>query len=243
MGKELTKVRFTNLNKIIFPPKKIEKKQLIEYYIKIAQKIIPILENRTIVLNHFPNGINKKGFYKKNIPKGTPAWIKTIKIDKNPEECTTQQIAQSKLDPYFSKRDFNKTKEPIGNKKTEKGSIFVVQEHHSRRLHFDLRLEKNGALKSWAVPKGIPLEKNKKRLAVEVEDHPIDYAKFEGTIPKGEYGAGTVEIWDKGVFETKNWENDLIEFFPKGKKMIGKYILVRLKKDKGKNWLLFKGRD
>ena len=166
-----------------------------------------------------------------------------LKLDKKPLECTTQQINQSNLVPYFSKRDFNKTKEPTGSKKNEKDTIFVVQEHHSRRLHYDLRLEKEGVLKSWAVPKGIPFEPNKKRLAVEVEDHPIEYSKFEGIIPKGQYGAGTVKIWDRGIYETKEWENDIIEFFPKGKKMNGKYVLIRLKKDNNKNWLLFKGRD
>ena len=171
-----------------------------------------------------------------------PRFNKII-ISKNPIDCTTQQIIKSKLDPYFSKRDFNKTNEPKGNSTQGKEPIFVVQEHQSRRLHYDLRLEKDGVLKSWAVPKGIPQEINKKRLAVEVEDHPLDYATFEGTIPKGEYGAGTVEIWDKGTFETKNWENDLVEFYPKGQKMSGKYILVRLKKGNQKNWLLFKGRE
>ena len=169
--------------------------------------------------------------------------FQTIKTQKTPKECTTQQITNPNLDPYYSKRDFSKTNEPKNNKKTEKDPIFVVQEHHSKRLHYDLRLERQGVLKSWAVPKGIPLQKNLKRLAVEVEDHPLDYAKFEGTIPKGEYGAGTVKIWDKGNFETKNWENDIIEFLPKGQKMNGKYILVRLKKGNQKNWLLFKGRE
>jgi len=169
--------------------------------------------------------------------------FQTIKTQKIPKECTTQQRTNPNLDPYYSKRDFSKTNEPKNNKKIEKDSIFVVQEHHSKRLHYDLRLEREGVLKSWAVPKGIPLQKNLKRLAVEVEDHPLDYAKFEGTIPKGEYGAGTVKIWDKGNFETKNWENDVIEFLPKGQKMDGKYILVRLKKGNQKNWLLFKGRE
>ncbi len=166
-----------------------------------------------------------------------------LKLDKKPLECTTQQINQSKLDPYLSKRDFNKTKEPTGSKKNEKDTIFVIQEHHSRKLHYDLRLEKEGVLKSWAVPKGIPFEPNKKRLAVEVEDHPIEYSKFEGIIPEGQYGAGTVKIWDRGIYETKEWKNDIIEFFPKGKKITGKYVLIRLKKDNNKNWLLFKGRD
>jgi len=153
------------------------------------------------------------------------------------------QIKQPNLDPYFSKRDFNKTKEPTGSKKNGKDTIFVVQEHQSRRLHYDLRLEKEGVLKSWAVPKGIPIEPNKKRLAVETEDHPIEYSKFEGSIPEGQYGAGTVKIWDKGIYETKEWKNEIIEFFPKGKKMTGKYVLIRLKKDKKKKWLLFKGRE
>ncbi len=189
-----------------------------------------------IVCEVFYQSITKEG--KLRMPR-----FHGVKNDKKPLECTIKQIEQPNLDPYFSKRDFNKTKEPIGGKKKGKDTIFVVQEHHSRRLHYDLRLEKEGVLKSWAVPKGIPIDQNKKRLAVEVEDHPFEYSKFEGTIPEGQYGAGTVKIWDKGIYELKEWENDLIEFFPKGKKMNGKYVLVRLKKDNQKNWLLFKGRD
>ena len=119
----------------------------------------------------------------------------------------------------------------------------MVQEHHARRLHYDLRLEHDGVLKSWAVPKGIPESPDQKRLAVQVEDHPIDYASFEGSIPEGQYGAGTVTIWDKGTYDIKKWDDNTIEFIPKGKKLTGRYVLVRLKKAGEKNWLLLKAKE
>jgi len=166
-----------------------------------------------------------------------------LREDKLPFECTLDQI-QGGLTEYLSKRDFKVTTEPKGD--AEKGNergVFVVQEHHARRLHYDLRLEKNGVLKSWAVPKGIPETSDEKRLAVETEDHPLEYASFEGTIPAGQYGAGTVKIWDKGAYEPKVWKEDMIEFKVKGDKLQGHYILVRLKKAKEKSWLLLKGRE
>ena len=104
------------------------------------------------------------------------------------------------LDAYRRKRDPAKTPEPFGNRKRGKQPIFVVQRHDASRLHYDFRLERNGALASWAVPKGVPTEPGGKALAVHVEDHPIEYAKFEGEIPKGQYGAGTVELWDTGTY-------------------------------------------
>jgi bifunctional non-homologous end joining protein LigD len=106
-----------------------------------------------------------------------------------------------------------------------------------------LRLENGGVLKSWAVPKGIPEDSDQKRLAVETEDHPLEYADFEGTIPKGQYGAGTVTIWDKGVYELKAWNEKMIEFTLKGQKLRGRYVLVRLKKAGEKTWLLLRGRE
>src|SRR2546422_10133897 len=107
-----------------------------------------------------------------------------------------------KLSEYKRKRDPKQTPEPFGMKQGKtKEPIFVVQRHDARRLHYDFRLEKDGALASWAVPKGVPLEPGEQHLAVHVEDHPLEYATFEGEIPKGQYGAGTVEIWDSGTYE------------------------------------------
>ena len=121
--------------------------------------------------------------------------------------------------------------------------IFVVHEHHSKKLHWDLRLEKQGVLKSWAVPKTPPLKKGIKRLAIEVEDHPLSYKDFEGIIPKGSYGAGTVKIWDSGNYETIEWKDKIkIEIEFQGRKLKGKYLLIKTKfpKNPEKSWLFFK---
>jgi bifunctional non-homologous end joining protein LigD len=167
-----------------------------------------------------------------------------LREDKLPSECTLDQIVQGELAEYQSKRDFKVTTEPKGGDEKKKAAkVFVVQEHHARRLHYDLRLEKNGILKSWAVPKGIPENSDEKRLAVETEDHPLEYAGFEGVIPKGQYGAGTVAIWDKGSYEAKVWDEKMIEFTLNGAKLRGRYVLVRLKKAGEKSWLLLKGKE
>ena len=122
----------------------------------------------------------------------------------------------------------------------EKRSIFVVQEHHARTLHYDFRLEKAGVLKSWAVPKGVPLKKGAKHLAVEVEDHPLDYADFEGVIEEGQYGAGTVTIWDKGTYDFEEWIPDRLIFHLNGNRLKGRYCLTRFKRGGERSWLLFK---
>lgn len=114
---------------------------------------------------------------------------------------------------------------------------FVVQKHYARHLHYDFRLEMDGVLKSWAVPKGVPVEVGVKRLAVEVEDHPLSYIGFEGTIPEGMYGAGRVEVWDKGVYTLKYRSENKLEFALHGEKLRGEYVLLKFKE---KNWLLFK---
>ena len=113
------------------------------------------------------------------------------------------------LDEYKRKRHRGKTPEPFGggNARSRKRR-FVVQRHDARRLHYDFRLERNGALASWAVPKGVPLRKGERHLAVHVEDHPLEYADFEGVIPAGQYGAGTVEIWDRGTYELLEEKRD-----------------------------------
>jgi bifunctional non-homologous end joining protein LigD len=167
-----------------------------------------------------------------------------LRKDKSPSECTLDQLFKGKLKEYAAKRDFTITTEPTGKaEESTVGRIFVVQEHRSRRLHWDFRLENGGVLKSWAVPKGIPETTEEKRLAVETEDHPIEYAKFEGTIPAGQYGAGTVKIWDHGSFEPKVWDENMVEVTLHGQRLKGRYVLVRLKRAGEKSWLLLKGRE
>lgn len=118
--------------------------------------------------------------------------------------------------------------------------LFVVQEHFARSHHYDFRLEHDGVLKSWAVPKGPPLEPGVKRLAVQVDDHAIEYADFEGEIPEGEYGAGRVSIWDKGSFTVSEWETEKIVVQLDGVKLTGSYCLVHMRGKKRNEWLLFK---
>jgi DNA ligase D-like protein (predicted 3'-phosphoesterase) len=119
--------------------------------------------------------------------------------------------------------------------------IYVIQKHSASHLHYDLRLEFNGVLKSWAIPKIPPKRRGLKRLAIQVEDHPIGYEKFEGIIPEGNYGAGKVKIWDKGTFTIVEKNKDLIVVDIKGEKLKGEYCLVRTKfQGKDKNWIFFK---
>src|SRR5438128_8352644 len=150
------------------------------------------------------------------------------------------------LSEYKRKRDPKETPEPFGGKRGKtKEPIFVVQRHDARRLHYDFRLERDGALASWAVPKGVPLEPGQQHLAVHVEDHPLDYATFEGEIPKGEYGAGTVEIWDRGTYELlEEKKNGGLTVRLKGERLDGIWALVpaRLSGDE-KNWLIIRKRD
>jgi DNA ligase D, 3''-phosphoesterase domain len=119
-------------------------------------------------------------------------------------------------------------------------NYFVIHEHHARHVHYDLRLEREGVLKSWAVPKGIPEKPGEKHLAVAVEDHPLDYGHFEGEIPAGEYGAGNVSIWDNGTYDTKLWESEKIEITFHGSRLTGHYVLVTFKRAGKNEWLIFK---
>ena len=160
--------------------------------------------------------------------------------DKPPELCSINQVRTQSLDDYYSKRDFSKTDEPIGGYGKGSGNSFVIQKHDARRLHFDLRLERDGVLVSWAVPKGVPEETGERRLAIRTEDHPLEYGDFEGRIPKDQYGAGTVEIWDKGFYVPVRWEEDKVEFALAGKRLKARYELVRFEKAGEKEWLLFK---
>jgi bifunctional non-homologous end joining protein LigD len=154
-------------------------------------------------------------------------------------------VAKAKLAEYKRKRDPKKTPEPFGGRKRRKDPIFVVQRHDARRLHYDFRLERNGALASWAVPKGVPLEPGQQHLAVHVEDHPLEYASFEGEIPKGQYGAGTVELWDQGTYElVEEKKNGGLTVRLHGKRLDGTYALVPAKlSGDPKNWLIIRKKD
>src|SRR5512132_886513 len=154
--------------------------------------------------------------------------------------------AVARLREYERKRDRKKTPEPFGGDgRRGKEPIFVVQRHDARRLHYDFRLERDGALASWAVPKGVPLEPGQRALAVHVEDHPLDYAGFEGEIPQGQYGAGTVEIWDSGTYELVEEKKDGgLTVRLHGKRLEGTWTLVAAHfVGEEKNWLLLKKRE
>jgi DNA ligase D-like protein (predicted 3'-phosphoesterase) len=166
-------------------------------------------------------------------------------------------MAAGSLKTYRKKRDFYHTPEPKGDGKKARGKkrIFVIQKHAARQLHYDFRLQVGRALKSWAVPKGPSLNPSDKRMAAEVEDHPLGYAKFEGVIPKGEYGAGTVMVWDTGTYRNITKKNEKkvpitnalkhghTAVWLDGKKIKGGYALSRIAKGRKPRWLLVKMRD
>ena len=160
------------------------------------------------------------------------------------------------LKKYKEKRDFEKTLEPISSKKASpKAPRFVIQKHDASRLHYDFRLEVNGVLKSWAIPKGPSTDPGQKRLAVPTEDHPIDYIDFEGIIPEGNYGAGTVIVWDIGTYKNvktkdgeivsmeRTIEDGHVDIQLEGKKLKGGYALIHTGKGERKFWLLLKKKD
>lgn len=161
------------------------------------------------------------------------------------------------LSRYHAKRRFGVTAEPrgkVGKRGTAKSAAFVIQKHDATRLHYDLRLQLDGVMKSWAVPKGPSYDPSVKRLAMEVEDHPIEYNKFEGTIPEGEYGAGTVMIWDRGTYEPEDgggvqalrdgYERGDLKIRLHGERLAGGWVLVRMRRSgKQRQWLLIKHRD
>ena len=172
--------------------------------------------------------------------------------------------AKSKLTEYRRKRDFAKTREPAGGlgsaaradgarKRRAPSLHFVIQKHDASHLHFDFRLELDGVMKSWAVPKGPSYDPSVRRLAMEVEDHPIEYNTFEGTIPQGEYGGGTVMLWDRGTYEAENggggdalrdgYVRGDLKFVLHGERLHGGWVLVRMKRPGRPQWLLIKHRD
>ena len=164
-------------------------------------------------------------------------------------------MSSDKLSKYKQKRDFSKTKEPGGGKKSSsKKNIFVVQEHQASNHHFDFRIQSGDVLKSWAVPKGPSTDPDEKRMAQPTEDHPLDYADFEGEIPEGEYGAGTVILWDTGTYKNireekeddskdieESYKDGKIEIWLEGEKLKGGYALIKMKGRE--QWLLIKMKD
>jgi DNA ligase D-like protein (predicted 3'-phosphoesterase) len=181
----------------------------------------------------------------------------SITIDKlNSRAHTLIMNEKEKLQAYSEKRDFRRTPEPGGDTRPRhKEPVFVIQKHDARNLHYDLRLEANGVLKSWAVPKGPSTDPAVKRLAVATEDHPLEYAEFEGSIPEGGYGAGEVIVWDTGTYRNTTKKNgksipveDAIDHgyltvWLEGKKLRGGYALNRFRRDKREQWLLVKLKD
>lgn len=151
------------------------------------------------------------------------------------------------LKEYKKKRDFSKTQEPEEPRRKDEseGMVYVIQRHDASHLHFDLRLEEDGVLKSWAIPKLPPQEEGVKRLAVQTEDHPLGYEDFEGTIPEGQYGAGKVETWDRGDYLSLERTSSKRVMEIRGSKLIGKYCLIKLKAKEpdDKNWLFFKLKE
>lgn len=163
---------------------------------------------------------------------------------------------KNSLEAYHQRRDFLKTPEPHGvpQGKEQDEQVFVIQKHASRSLHYDFRIEIDGVLKSWAIPKGVP-ESGERHLALETEDHPLEYADFEGEIPVGEYGAGQVEIFDKGVYHNIKKRNNKtvpieqcfkdgrIELWLEGKRLHGAYALIRTQSDEKEYWLFLKMKE
>ncbi|MGF0224915.1 ATP-dependent DNA ligase [Dietzia natronolimnaea] len=171
-----------------------------------------------------------------------PADTSSTDVEGCDAEPTSGDAVVTSLEEYRRKRDRRKTPEPFeGEVETDRsggdGPIFVIQEHHARRLHYDLRLEHHGVLASWAVPKNLPTEPKDRRLAVNTEDHPLGYETFEGTIPKGEYGAGHMTVWDRGTYECEKWREDEIIVWLDGDKVSGRYVLVRTSAEKNQ-WIV-----
>lgn len=162
-------------------------------------------------------------------------------------------MKDAKLTAYRKKRDFALTSEPKGEShaQKQKRSIFVIQKHAATHLHYDFRLEIGNILKSWAIPKGPSLNPQEKRLAIETEDHPLEYKDFEGIIPEGQYGGGTVLIWDRGTYESypnglsleKDYQKGNLDITLEGEKLKGRYVIRRIRNGEKPQWLLIKVKD
>ena len=193
---------------------------------------------------------------KKSVKRSVKKSVKKSVKESVKKSVKTRAGSADSLDLYNAKRDFTLTEEPTGRRAKPASDLrFVIQKHAASHLHFDFRLELDGVMKSWAVPKGPSYDPTVKRLAMQVEDHPVEYNTFEGTIPKGQYGGGTVMIWDRGTYdaESGDGEDGVREGYTRGdlkivmhgERMQGSWVLVRTRRDpRGRNqWLLIKHRD
>jgi bifunctional non-homologous end joining protein LigD len=192
----------------------------------------------------------KKSAAKKSAAKKSTAGTSTVRT-----RATSRRASAAPLAEYNRKRDFSRTKEPEGRVPKKKGKAleFVIQKHAASHLHYDFRLELDGVMKSWAVPKGPSLDPAVRRLAMEVEDHPISYNTFEGTIPAGEYGGGTVMLWDRGTYDAEDgggaeslrrgYAKGDLKITLHGKRLRGSWVLVRMNRPGRPQWLLIKHRD
>jgi len=193
----------------------------------------------------------------KSAKRSTKTTAKSAKrsVKTTAKRTATRPSKKAPLGEYNAKRDFTRTAEPAGKvpKPRSKTLHFVIQKHAASHLHYDFRLELDGVMKSWAVPKGPSLDPSVRRLAMEVEDHPIAYNTFEGTIPQGEYGGGTVMLWDRGTYEADDdggpaslrsgYEKGELRFVMHGKRIRGGFVLARLRRPGRPQWLLIKRRD
>ena len=203
--------------------------------------------------------VKRKGATRKSVARKTTAkktgTRKPVKRTSAATKGATKAASPAPLAEYNRKRDFSRTKEPEGRVPKKKGKAleFVIQKHAASHLHYDFRLELDGVMKSWAVPKGPSLDPAVRRLAMEVEDHPISYNTFEGTIPAGEYGGGTVMLWDRGTYDAEDgggaeslrrgYAKGDLKITLAGKRLRGSWVLVRMNRPGRPQWLLIKHRD
>ena len=202
-----------------------------------------------------PVGGTAKRSSSNSAPKSAARPAGKAAANKAARTSSAAHTSAAPLAEYNAKRDFARTREPAGKVPKARGKTlhFVIQKHAASHLHYDFRLELDGVMKSWAVPKGPSLDPGVRRLAMEVEDHPISYNAFEGTIPAGEYGGGTVMLWDRGTYVAEDgggaeslrrgYERGDLEFVLHGERLRGGWVLVRLRRPGRPQWLLIKHRD
>jgi bifunctional non-homologous end joining protein LigD len=200
---------------------------------------VPHTESHRVAAVAAPAGQKRAARSTTGVRKAAGSAARTSRSAKS--EDAIARSRDPKLGQYLKMRDFAATPEPAGGEPTDRGNAFVIQRHDATRLHYDLRLERDGVLVSWAIPKGLPLVKGERHLAVQTEDHPIEYGSFHGTIPKGHYGAGEVRIWDRGTYDLLEWTDKKVSFRLNGERHHGEYHLVKTSRGE-RDWLILLGK-